>query len=197
MSSIIIERKNVTRHTLVNQGQDADIFIEHGEDTIRGQRECWLNITIRSSLGNWGAHWDLLGDRDWREFIATSCLDPVFAKFAGDKRFTADLNATARKAVIRANELEAIGEITESEHADILEDIDAWRGSDINLFILTMARSPAFRESYSDLVVLTMDPNIVCFWESLWLPWRNEMAEELRIEVAEAAAQVSDFEMSH
>lgn len=161
---------------LVRNGfEQAQIFVRsgvHGDVSPATPGSTWVSVSIMSSFGSWGYHWNHCGPIPWQRFLRKLDREYALEKFMGGNARVVDMKATVKAARISVLEARRRGwGITKAEARRTWQVIDDHADDNEHEFINAMARTLLFGEEYWDMLRYRLNPQGTSFWEQLWLPW--------------------------
>ncbi len=167
---------------LVTKDQEwARFFIQHGRNKKGKYDNTWVDITIASSFGSWHYHWGYCGDYpNWWEFFRPEEIDYVMGKFMGDNAKIFDLEVSMKEAFATILNDRRCDVITKEGARSVYEDLHHIKNSgDMSegTFLNALGDIPWFTDDYWERSFSTINPTAQAFWDHLWVPWIEGVAE--------------------
>jgi hypothetical protein len=165
--------KTMAEAWLLRNGHDqAQIFVRSGYyEPDRG----WVSVSIMSSFGNFGYHWNHIGPGPWWRFLFSLNRQYAMEKFMGNSYLVEDIEKTILVAKENITERRRDGELSKEEAKEAWEALTNYDSVSMESLIERLSHTKAFREDYYDIPRYSPSPQAIGFWDTFWRPWVAEV----------------------
>lgn len=176
----------------VTKSSDLELYQIRGKnfegwaDIVLIIRDKTVSVMIASDYGSFSYYWGACGF-DPKQFLISLNWDYAMKNLSDYKNYISDPEANDRKVkrlIIEARRNGSLNNLTARDAWEELTELDSCRNYD--LYINELVSSEYFEEVFGEYEHLpdekTRCPCCVEFWEKCWIPFTNQLKQELSLE---------------